>query len=133
MGKFLHTMFGEKPVIIQYKNRTVIGMAEEVSVSNPKGNSAKVLAKIDTGASISSIDFKLASKLKLGPITSTAMIKSASGSGVRPIVRAKLTIEGKDFDTDFTLADRSNLKYKVLVGQNILSQGFLIDPTKKVD
>ncbi len=126
-------MFGEKPVIIQYKNRTVIGMTEEVKLGNLKGKDLPVLAKIDTGASISSIDFNLASKLKLGPIMNTALIKSASGSGRRPIVKAKLSLEGHDFETDFTLADRSNLKYKVLIGQNILSKGFLIDPTKKAD
>jgi hypothetical protein len=29
------------------------------------------------------------------------------------------------------VADRSHLKYKILIGQNILKKGFIIDPQKK--
>ena len=39
----------------------------------------------------------------------------------------------KEIKTDFTLADRSNMKYSVLIGQNILKQGFLIDPSKEAE
>ena len=40
-------------------------------------------------------------------------------------------LTNKEFKTDFTLADRSDMKYPVLIGQNILSKGFLIDPMKE--
>ncbi len=30
----------------------------------------------------------------------------------------------------FSIADRAHMKYKVLIGKNILKKGFLIDPSK---
>ena len=34
--------------------------------------------------------------------------------------------------SEFTIADRTHMKYKILVGQNILKEGFLVDPMKKI-
>jgi hypothetical protein len=113
----------------QYEDRMIIGMIEEVHV-NGFVDEKNILARIDTGATKSSIDYKLAGKLKLGPILESRLIKSAHGNKLRPVVEATITIRGKRITSKFTLADRDHMKYKILIGQNILRKGFLIDPNK---
>lgn len=125
-------LLGEKnDIVIKYKGKIIVGPVEPVKMVGPSGLSKSVLARIDTGATKSSIDVCLAASLELGPILKTKMVKSASGKGRRAVVGAKLLMANKEFKTDFTLADRSDMKYPVLIGQNILSKGFLIDPMKE--
>ena len=107
--------------------KVVIGLSENIVVKDAKAK--KVLAKIDTGATKSSIDTQLAKRLGLGPIIRSKMVKSAHGTTIRPIVKATITIAGKTMAEEFTLADRNHLKFAVLIGQNILRHGFLIDPS----
>ena len=106
-----------------------IGLAEKVSIHYPKG-SKSMIAKIDTGATKSSIDTNLAAELRLGPVIKSKLIKSAHGSKLRPIIEAEIELAGKRIMSEFTLADRAHMKYRILIGQNILKDGFLIDPTK---
>ena len=43
------------------------------------------------------------------------------------------TLKGIILEEEFTLADRSHMTYRILLGQNILKKGnFLIDPLKKI-
>ena len=58
------------------------------------------------------------------------IIKSAHGNKVRPIIEAIVEIAGMRLKSEFSLADRRHLKYNMLIGQNILKKGFLIDPSK---
>ena len=110
--------------------KITVGLTEKIRlVSN--GNSKDFTAKIDTGATKSSIDIKLASKLNLGPVIKSKIIKSAHGNKLRPIVEAEILLAGKKIKSEFTLADRSHMKYDVLIGVNILKDGFLVDPSKK--
>ncbi|MBN2141880.1 ATP-dependent zinc protease, partial [Candidatus Woesearchaeota archaeon] len=46
---------------------------------------------------------------------------------------AKIVLGGKEIESKFTLADRSHMKYPVLIGQNILRKNFLIDPVIRAD
>ncbi len=109
--------------------KTIIGLVEKVIL---KGESVdkEIDARIDTGAQISSIDMKLATELKLGPVTRTKKIRSANGSMVRPILEIEITIEGQNIREEFTLSNREHMTFPVLIGQNILKKGFLIDPSK---
>ncbi|MBN2567538.1 ATP-dependent zinc protease [Candidatus Woesearchaeota archaeon] len=119
----------ELPLIERHqriKGCIVIGLTEEVVVVGDYGEK-RLIARVDTGATKSSVDARLAAELRLGPVTRTKMVKSAHGHSLRPAIDATIEIAGKRLTSDFTLADRSNLKYKVLLGQNIL-KGFLIDP-----
>ena len=109
--------------------KIVICLAEKVSVRHPKGNKS-VIAKIDTGATKSSIDTNLAAELRLGPVIKSKLIKSAHGSKLRPIIEATIELAGRRIKSEFTLADRAHMKYRILIGQNILKDGFLIDPAK---
>ena len=121
-----------KDVTIRFGERTVIGLTEKVIIKSLDGKEKEVLARIDSGATKSSIDVRLAAKLSLGPILKAKVVKSASGKSLRAVVEAKVALADKSFKTDFTIADRSHMKYSVLIGQNILSEGFLIDPVKEI-
>lgn len=109
--------------------KIVIGLAEKVHV-HCNGTKKNVISKIDTGATKSSIDTNLAAELKLGPVIKSKLVKSAHGSKLRPIIEATIELAGKKIKSEFTLADRAHMKYRILIGQNILKEGFLIDPTK---
>jgi len=118
-------------IVVQYKSRTVVGLNERVVVHGPKGKK-EVVARIDTGATKSSIDVKLAADLRLGPILKSKMVKSASGNTLRPVIYTEIEIADKKIGSEFTLADRSHMKYSVLIGQNILKDNkFLVDPAKQ--
>ena len=112
-------------------DRPTLGLIEEVELRGPKKRKA-LQARIDTGAMKSSLDTSLAMELGLGPAHKERLIKSASGSRLRPIVQATVVIAGKEITDEFSLADRSHLSYPVLIGQSILIKGrFLIDPLKE--
>jgi len=89
------------------------------------------MARMDTGASKNSLDVGLAAQLRMGPIADSTLVKSASGSSKRPVIEAEIELKGQKIKSLFTLADRSHMKYKVLIGQNILRKGFIIDATKE--
>ncbi len=119
MGLVMHSRINGK---------TVIGLTAGIAIENSKG-SKNVRAKVDTGATKSSIDIALAQKLHLGPVIKSKIVKSAHGHTIRPIVEITITLAGKTMKEEFTLADRKHMKYPVLIGQNILKHGFLIDPS----
>ena len=74
---------------------------------------------------------KLEKELGLGKTIKKKLVKSSHGSTVRPVKKMRFEIAGRRFNMKFTVADRSNLKYKVLIGQNVLKRNFLIDASKK--
>ena len=111
--------------------KTTLKIIEEVILKDKEGKDRKILAKVDTGATRSSLDTRLASELKLGPIVRTKLIKSSHGSSLRPVVEAEIKIKGEKIKTQFTLADRKRMKYKILIGVNTMRCGnFLVDPSK---
>ncbi|MBL7100320.1 MAG: ATP-dependent zinc protease [Nanoarchaeota archaeon] len=105
--------------------KTVIGLVEKIQI-----NGREVIARIDTGAEHSSLDKDFATTLNLGPVITTISIKSANGKEKRPVVEAEIKIKNKTLNSRFNIADREHMKYKALIGQNILKEGFLIDPSK---
>lgn len=111
--------------------KTVIGLAEPVTIFSKAGVKKTIMAKIDTGASKSSVDVNLASQLKLGPIIKSKLVKSASGNKLRPVIETNIQLADKKMKEEFTLADRWHMKYRVLIGQNVLKHGYLIDASKK--
>ena len=111
------------------KDKTIIGLTEEIIMKGPT-KKRKMIARIDSGATISSVDARLAAELGLGPVVQTKLVKSAHGNKLRPVVEARINIAGKNLKAKFTIADRDHMKYKALIGQNILKKGFLIDPNK---
>ncbi len=105
-------------------DKVCIGLVENVEIGG------KIIkARIDTGARGNSISESLAEELGLESLDRTILIKSASGQQVRPLVSADIVLKGKKLNTHFNVTDRSHLKYQILVGVEVLKQGFLIDPS----
>lgn len=98
-----------------------------------KGDETKIyLAKLDTGAYRTSLDYKMVKELGLEILERQIMIKSASGVGSRPAVKIKFTLHGKEIVSTATVVDRSHLKYPLIVGRKDL-KGFLINPALPKD
>ncbi len=113
------------------KDKVILGLVENVSIQGNGGKETTVVARIDTGATASSIDSALATELELGPILRSKVVKSASGVKKRPTIKATIFIKGIRIEEEFTVADRSHMTYRILIGQNVLKKGnFLIDPLK---
>ena len=112
--------------------KTVVGLVEDIHIFNTEKEKSVITARIDTGATNSSIDLTLASKIRLGPVIKSIVVKSAHGTKLRPVIETEIKICDRKIKAHFTLADRSHMKYQILIGQNILKQEFLIDPAKKV-
>lgn len=125
----------------------IIGATEYVKLGG-----TTVPAKIDTGAETSSV---WASNIKVEEdktLTFTLfapqsefytgeeihkkdytvnIIRSSNGTEqVRYRIRLKVEIAGSEFETDFTLADRSKNRFPILIGKLALENRFLIDPSK---
>jgi len=113
-----------------YKGKPIIGLVEKTTVFGKRKQKKTLKARIDTGATKSSIDKGLAEKLELGPVIEKKLIKSAHGNAFRPIIRVKIRLATKETRSKFTIADRTHMRYKILIGRNILRKHFLIDPAK---
>ena len=110
------------------KERPIVGLVEYVKLLS-KDDNKTMLARIDTGAINSAIDAKLVADFTLGPIVKTKSIKSTHGNSLRPVILVELEIQGIKIKEEFTVADRSHMKYSILIGQNILKKyRFLVDP-----
>jgi hypothetical protein len=121
-------------------DKTVVGEVEDV-ILMPWG--IKLPARIDTGASTSSLDardlkveggvaeFKLSKKyggltLRL-PVVDWLTIRSSEASEERPIVEVEFCIGSRRVRTRVNLNDRSTVKYPVLIGRNALKEYFVVD------
>ena len=111
------------------KKKIIIGPVEKISIKCG-GKTERYEARVDTGAASSSIDSKVVADLKLGPVLSVKKIRNAHGESLRPVVEAEIVLKRKKLKSIFTVADRSKMKYKILIGRNILKEGFLIDVTE---
>lgn len=112
--------------------RATLGLTERILIITPEGKEEKITARIDTGATGSSMDVHLAANLRLNLMPKMKIVKSASGVRRRPTIRAKVKLDGQIIDEEFTITDRGHMTYPVLIGQNILKRGnFLIDPHKE--
>lgn len=107
-----------------------IGAAEEIKVVNAVGRKVTVKAKIDTGAWSSSIDKEFARSLGLYEKENMLLYEnrlSAIGEERRPVIAVTFWLAGRKVVTKMSVANRSKLTYKVLLGRTDL-QGFLVRP-----
>ncbi|OGX83805.1 ATP-dependent zinc protease family protein [Hymenobacter glacialis] len=60
-------------------------------------------------------------------------IRSSNGEvQERYVIRAVVQLYGENFEADFSLSDRSDMKYPVLLGRSLLQQGrFVVDVAKR--
>lgn len=111
-----------------YEDRVALGLIEEVKIVND-GEELNLNARIDTGATIGSIEKTIAEKWNL-PHERHTTVKSSSGTTKRKIIKLKIILGGKRVTGFFTVIDRSHMKYQILIGQDVLKKNYLVDPLK---
>ncbi len=112
------------------KKPKIVGIVEKVKIIGEE--EVETYALFDTGAKQSSIDTQLASKAKVGPVIKTTVVKNPSFKQkiIRPVVTAKIEIDGEIYETKVNIQDRSHMKFPALIGRNLIAGNFLVDPNK---
>ena len=116
----------------QKERQDIIGALEDIKIKG-KGERVKILAKIDTGAWRTSIDKELARSLDLlrpDNVIRTKKVRSSLGKAERPIITLTYWLKGVKITTIAGVADRKNLKRKVIIGRRDLGR-FLVKPQIK--
>lgn len=134
-----------------YADKVIIGKYERVTFNNFNIN--EIRAKIDTGAKTSSLHCSMIKQVddnrvafivldsehkKFQPKTHTAKIsriahvKSSNGTiQERYFINTSITLLGKEYLTEFSLTNRGNMKFPVLLGRSLLQENFLVDVTQE--
>ena len=132
---------------VRPRERAVMGWLESVFF---RPWNVRMTAKLDTGANTSSLHAERIERFTrsgdkwvrftLGggedkkfvverPVIRMANIKQhGKGSSSREVVRMVLCKNGQEYETEFTLVDRSNFSYPVLLGRSFLKGTALVDP-----
>lgn len=112
-----------------YREDRLIGNQEHIRLATPAGE-VDLIAKIDTGADLSSVDERLARSLGFTPKPEDRIrVVTTLGVVERDAVRIKLHLSHREVSTLATLADRSGLSTPVLIGRNDL-KGFMVDVSR---
>ncbi len=112
--------------------KKIIGLVELIRVVG-KNKSVLKKALVDTGATRTCVDMKLAGRVGLGPVVSSVKIKNKrghSGYDRRPVVKGIVEIQGLKIPLEMSLEDRSHMVYKVLLGRDALFGKFIVDVEK---
>ena len=107
----------------------IVGILEDIRIKG-KDTRADVTAKVDTGAWRTSVDKTFAESLGLlraDNIIRTKQVKSSLGKEERPIITLTYWLKGVKITTIAGVADRRNLKRKVIIGRRDLGR-FLVKP-----
>ncbi len=143
---------GEKVVTVDGNNGAGVITIGEVESVRLAQNNIDLTARVDTGAQTSSLDarnivnierdgkkwvrFEVVAAGKKTvmekPLARTLLIKQHGREALkRPVVKLDIFLAGKRMQREFSLADRSNFKYPVLVGRNVLQGSFIVDVSRK--
>ena len=111
----------------------MIGYIEEVMVAGTRGTES-VLAKSDTGATRTSIDSQLATRLGTGPIKDIMTVRSGSlkEGKSRPVVDLVVGVGGTQHTVTASIEDRGHMDYPLLLGRDIL-QHYRVGVTRRAD
>jgi len=133
------------------KELSVIGSTQKIDFVD--AGAVGVLAKIDTGADLSSVwasniietsdglTFTLFGEgspyftgqpvtVKRGNYKRRLIVNSFGTKESRYVVRLRIRVQGRVISTSFTLADRSQKAYPILLGRKFLHRKFLVDVSK---
>lgn len=116
--------------IFDISGKPVIGHEETVEIITPENERRKILAKMDTSASLSSIDIELAKNLKLDKLDKTVSVETKNGIQKRPLAKLAFNLEGIRVETEAKLFDKEDSGYSLIIGKKDL-KNFLIDISKK--
>lgn len=134
--------------------KPLVGRSEKISF--PQFKLVNVDAKIDTGAYGSSLHCSLIDVVTengkkmlkviplrymdkpyrgdafLFPFSEKKKIKNSSGKvEERYVIKTTVRIFGKDVLTEFSLTDRTNMKFSILLGRKFLKRNFVVDVSLK--
>ena len=126
-------------------SKQIIGMVEKVYIEPGKQT---LDGRIDTGANSTSLDapdlevvnedgqdwatFKINGKPVRSKVVNYVLIKQhGAASQRRPVIMLKVTLGNVTQAVPTTLTDRSNFKYKILIGVNFLKDHFIVDVSRK--
>ena len=132
------------PEMASAEERVTIGTVEDVILLPWR---VKLPARIDTGAAKSSLDarelkvhedrveFKLPKKygglqLRL-PVIEWRHVRTPEGLERRPIVELEICLGSRQIRTLVNLADRSMVKYPLILGRNFLREDFVVDVKRR--
>ncbi len=102
-------------------SRTVVGVEELVRLTGPTGTNIEVLARIDTGASSSSIDTNLAKSLGFDLENADRVtVASSLGRERRPVVNVAMQLAGTVVPARMNVNDRTRRSNLVLLGRDDL-------------
>jgi len=123
--KVAQALFADPKLAERGLGRKTVGGFEEIEILGNNGKKEFVNAKIDTGADGSSIDRVLAEELGLiepDNILYYDYFRNALGRKKREIVGVTFIMAGRKIKTQISIADRSRLRTKMLVGRRDLKQ-----------
>lgn len=123
IAKNLFTESFSEKVEIKPKVLTII---QDVTFMR-NGDPITVKAKLDTGAYRTSIDKKFAELIDIKELDEKVFVQSASGEAYRTTAKVTFLLAGKKINTVASIADRSGLRYPVIIGYRDLKD-FLIKP-----
>ena len=129
----------------------IIGEVENVTL---KSKDLRLKARIDTGAQTSSLGVAsqqpferdgrkwLRFSVKIPgsgntvefeePVVRSVKIKRHGAEGMeRPVVKLQIMLGNLEMKKEFTLADRSQYEFPVLIGRNVLGGKYLVDVNRK--
>jgi hypothetical protein len=132
------------PGTVYAEKKIIIGTIEDV-ILLPWG--VKLPARIDTGAAKTSLDareltyednmvqFRLPQKygelqLRL-PVIEWKHVRTPEGLERRPIVELEICLGSRRIRTEVNLADRSMVKYPLILGRNFLREDYVVDVKRR--
>jgi hypothetical protein len=143
---FISIVFIVTLINFNKQDKNVLGISE---IAELQSTGIKYDAKVDSGAETSSLhatNIKVFQNDMVSFITENEkgqsitltkhiefkkVIKSASGQKERIFIKEIIRIGNNTYQIFINLADRTNLSKKMLIGKDIIKQGFLIDANKK--
>ena len=122
-----------KPPLAERGTDDVLGYTTQIRI-NGHGGSEAVVAKSDTGARRTSIDTDLAGRIGAGPLVGTTQVRSGIGrdSETRALVDVDLRLNGRWRPVTASVTDRSEMRYPVLLGRDVL-ESYTLDVSRTVE
>ena len=122
-------LFADPKLMEKGLGRKAVGAYEDVEVWGNNGERRVVRAKIDTGADSSSIDKTLAGELGLLDTDNflyNTHFESALGRTMRQVVGIRYVMAGRKMKSRVSVAERSKVKYKMLIGKRDLKDFVIV-------
>jgi len=90
--------------------------------------------KIDNNKNTEFVNFRLKENGRIikKKIQRWRNVRDTSGKEtLRPVIRTKLEISGRDYQVEICLQDRSKMKHRLILGRNFLRNGFIVNPSRE--